>query len=167
MSKNKYAISDELWERIQPFIPARENPHPRGGGRKPKDDRVVFDAILFVLRFGCQWNALNATGLCPSSTGHDRFLKWVRAGLFHDLLEQGLLDREPLNSIDWSWLTAGVPSTADATGGRKRGRLAPAWRARRHRELTRSCPPRQPHEAREEREAREPETVEEASEYRQ
>lgn len=106
MPRNKYAISDELWEKIQEFIPARENTHPRGGGRKPRDDREVFDAILFVLRFGCRWNALNATGLCPSSTVHDRFRKWASAGFFHKLLEEGLLDRDAATrDIDWSWLT--------------------------------------------------------------
>lgn len=104
MSKNKNAISDELWAKIQPFIPARKNTHPRGGGRKPKDDRLVFEAILFVLRFGCQWNALDAAGLCPSSTVHDRFQKWTADGLFHRLWEAGLLDDGATKGIDWSWL---------------------------------------------------------------
>ena len=30
--------------------------------------RTCLNAILFVLRTGCQWNALNATGICPGST---------------------------------------------------------------------------------------------------
>lgn len=65
MAKSKYSLPDELWEKIQLWIPPRDNPHPRKGGRKPKDDRAVFPAILFVLRAGCQWNALNDTGdLC-------------------------------------------------------------------------------------------------------
>lgn len=88
-----------------PHLPPRANPHPRGGGRKPKDDRVVFEGILFVLRFGCQWNVLDAIGMCPSSTVHDRFKKWTRAGLFHRLREAGLLEREALRHVDWSWLS--------------------------------------------------------------
>ena len=35
------------------------------------------DAIFFVLRTGCQWNALNATGICSSSSAHRRFQEWV------------------------------------------------------------------------------------------
>lgn len=122
MSKYKYALSDELWEKIQEFIPARNNTHPRGGGRKPKDDRLVFEAILFVLRFGCQWNALDASGLCPSSTVHDRFQKWVKAGVFHRLLEAGLLDDGATKGIDWSWLTLGEGQPQPQSSGRKRGR---------------------------------------------
>lgn len=106
MSKNKYAISDELWEKIRPYIPERKNTHPRGGGRKPKDDRLVFEAILFVLRYGCQWNALDAAGMCPSSTVHDRFQKWTSEGVFHRLWEAGLLDDGAAKGIDWSWLRA-------------------------------------------------------------
>ena len=44
-------VSDALWERVEPLIPLRTAPRPRdrvfarkhGGGRKPKDARVVFD----------------------------------------------------------------------------------------------------------------------------
>ena len=105
MSNNKYSLSDELWEQIQAYIPARENSHPRGGGRKPKDDRAVFEAILFVLRFGCRWNALNATGLGSSSTVHDRFQKWSEAGVFRRLHQAGLMEMEPATrGLDWSWL---------------------------------------------------------------
>lgn len=39
MAVNKYVVSDELWSRIEPLIPARNNTHPRGGGRKPRNDR--------------------------------------------------------------------------------------------------------------------------------
>lgn len=104
MAVNKYVVSDELWSRIEPLIPARNNTHPRGGGRKPRNDRQVFDSILFVLRFGIQWNALNAAGLCPSSTVHDRFKKWRAEGFFHRLNAAGLLAESPLRTIDWSWV---------------------------------------------------------------
>lgn len=140
MPKNKYALPDELWEKIQPLIPARENPHPRGGGRKPKDDRVVFDAILFVLRFGCQWNALNATGLCPSSTVHDRFRKWVKAGVFHRMWAEGLLEHAILCGINWSWLTVDESASAALLAREKRRRKpVRPWQERRRREPAVAC----------------------------
>lgn len=122
MAKNKYALSDELWGKIQACLPERNNTHPRGGGRKPKDDRLVFEAILFVLRFGCQWNALNSTGLCPSSTVHDRFQKWLEMGVFHRLSEEGLLAEEPLGGIDWSWLAPAGGVTRPPLGRVPRGK---------------------------------------------
>ena len=65
-------IPDALGERIRSLLPPRP-PH-RGGGHHPRvDDRRAMDAIFFVLRTGCQWNALNATGICSSSSAHRRF----------------------------------------------------------------------------------------------
>ena len=71
--KESYQVSDELWSKIQPLLPRHVNRHRFGGGRPRADDRQCMNGILFVLRTGCQWNALNATGICPSSTAHDRF----------------------------------------------------------------------------------------------
>lgn len=133
MAKSKYVITDELWEKIQPFIPARANTHPRGGGRKPKDDRLVFESILFVLRYGCKWNALNASGLCPSSTVHDRFQKWAKAGVFHRLLEEGLLDHEATKSIDWSWLA--TDTAIESPQPARRGGRSSSWREKRQKAL--------------------------------
>ena len=78
--RTPYALSDALWEQIEPLIPKRENTHPFGGGRPRRPDRQCMEAILFVLSTGCQWKALDATGLCPGSTTHDRFQEWAKAG---------------------------------------------------------------------------------------
>jgi transposase len=69
----RFRISDELWALMEPLLPEHKNTHRFGGGRPRVPDRPCADAIFFVLRTGCQWNALSATGLCPSSTAHDRF----------------------------------------------------------------------------------------------
>ena len=90
MSKNRYRVSDKLWEKIVPLLPKHVNPHRFGGGRPRADDRTCMDGIFFVLRTGCQWNALNATGICPSSTAHDRFQEWVAADVFQNLWAAGL-----------------------------------------------------------------------------
>jgi len=63
-----------LWERIAPLIPVREKPvHPLGCHRPRTPDRKVLNAIFYVLRTGCQWKALDETGLCKGSNAHDRF----------------------------------------------------------------------------------------------
>ena len=49
------------------------------------------DAVSFVLRTGCPWNALNATGICSSSSAHRRFPGWTGAGVFPEFRRQGLL----------------------------------------------------------------------------
>ena len=74
-----FRISDELWHVLEPLLPARVNTHRFGGGRPRVADRWCADAIFYVLRTGCQWDALTQTDLCAKSTAHDRFQEWVEA----------------------------------------------------------------------------------------
>lgn len=100
-----YRLPDELWGRLEPLIPPRVNRHPRGGGRPRRPNRDCADAIFFVLRTGCQWEALNATGLCPHSTAHDRFQAWVAAGVWQKLWAVLLQEYDELHGLDWSYLS--------------------------------------------------------------
>src|SRR5262249_11056073 len=79
---DQWSIPDDLWECIAALIPRRQNRHPYGGGRPPVPDRVCLEAILYVLRTGRQWKALDATRFVPGSTAHDRFQLWQRQGVF-------------------------------------------------------------------------------------
>ena len=115
-----WRIPDVLWERIVPLLPARK-PHPLGCHRPRVDDRRAMDAIFFVLRTGCQWNALNATGICSSSSAHRRFQEWVDADVFVALWEQGLVEYEALQGIDWAWLAMDGAMTKAPLGGEKGG----------------------------------------------
>jgi transposase len=119
---DQWRISDELWAKIRPLLPERRNPHRFGGGRPRKPDRVCADAIFFRLRTGCQWKALDATGLCPGSTAHDRFQEWVQAGVFLKLWASGLLEYDQLKGIDWSWLSMDGCMTKAPLGGGKTGK---------------------------------------------
>jgi transposase len=107
MAKKKlgYRLPDELWERLEPLLPKHHNPHPQGGGRPRRSDRDCVDAVFFVLRTGCQWEALNATGICPHSTAHDRFTEWVRAGVWQKLWAALLTEYDELHGLDWEWLS--------------------------------------------------------------
>jgi transposase len=74
-----------------------------GGGRKPKDVRVVFEAIFYVLRTGCQWKALPAERFGSASAIHARFLQWEKAGLFENLWKAGLAEYDAFEGIAWRW----------------------------------------------------------------
>lgn len=61
------------------------------------------NGIFFVLKTGCQWNALNETDICSSSTAHRRFQEWTKLGVFKQLWEKGLTDydeRKGLQELD-------------------------------------------------------------------
>ncbi len=79
-----------------------------------------------------QWNALNATGICHSSSAHRRFREWERAGVFHEIWRQGLLDYDAEIGIDWSWLAADGAMTNAPLGGAATG-PNPTDRAKRGR----------------------------------
>jgi putative transposase len=87
--ESKYCLSDQEWERIEPLLPRRKK-HPKGG-RPPLDERKAMNAILYVLRTGCQWKALPRS-LGAGSTVHDRFQQWVEGGVFKKLWKAGLLE---------------------------------------------------------------------------
>ena len=97
-------IPDVLWEKMKPLIPPGKS-HPLGCHNPRVPDRNAMNAIFFVLRTGCQWNALKATGICSSSSAHRRFLEWAEAGVFEKFWKQGLLKYDKLKGIDWSWLS--------------------------------------------------------------
>ena len=79
------------------------------------------NAIFFVLRTGCQWNALNVTGLCSSSSAHRRFQEWQKAQLFERLWEEVLQEYDEEIGIDWSWLSVDGAMVKSPLGGKKSG----------------------------------------------
>lgn len=113
---DRWRIPDELWERIQPLLPP-ERPHPRGG-RPWSLARRAMDGIFYVLRTGCQWNALPPE-FGPSSTVHGRFLIWRRAGVFRQLWRAGLLEYDKKKGIDWEWQAMDGAMTKAPLGGEK------------------------------------------------
>src|SRR5665254_22559 len=57
MTKAKsWEVTEEFWKRVEPLMPIRQRlsdqryTRKSGGGRKPKAPRLVFEAIVFVLR---------------------------------------------------------------------------------------------------------------------
>lgn len=124
MSRSRFRVSDELWEEFRVCIPPRVNTHRFGGGRPRADDRACLDGIFFVLRTGCQWNALSETGICPSSTAHDRFREWVEDGTFERFFHGGVRAYDELVGIDWSFLSMDGAMTKAPLGG-KRHRAQP------------------------------------------
>src|SRR2546421_13035853 len=95
-----WEVSEEVWEKVKPLIPAA--PSHAKGGRPRMDDRRAFEAIVYVLRTGLQWNALPHE-LGASSTVHDRFQEWEAKGFFKALWQVGLQEYDELHGIEWEW----------------------------------------------------------------
>jgi transposase len=114
-----WRIPDALWEKIEPLLPPGK-PHPLGCHNPPVEPRKAMDAIFFVVRTGCQWNALNATGICSSSAAHRWFQAWTKAGVFLQLWKRGLLEYDRRKGIGWRWQSLDGTMTKAPLGGEKK-----------------------------------------------
>ncbi len=133
MKDDKWRIPDKLWDKIAALLPPRKE-HPKKGHNPRVNDRDAMDAIFFVLRTGCQWNSLDATGICSCSSAYRRFREWESAGVFEEFWKQGLLKYDKLIGIDWSWLSMDEAMNKAPLGGEKN--RAKSYRPRKNRRKT-------------------------------
>ncbi len=143
MGNNRFLVSDEFYAFFEKLLPKRVNTHRFGGGRPRRPDRDCLNGILFVLRTGCQWKALDATGICAGSTAHDRFQQWVQAGVFEKLFHRAAKRYDELIGLDWSFLSLDGAMTKAPLGGEK-NRPQP-YRPRKKRDETQSAGRRSRH----------------------
>jgi transposase len=96
-------LSDALWERIEPLLPAPRPRRARHPGRKPLGPRRVLTGILFVLRSGIPWHALPAEMGCGSGMTCLNYLKGWRLDGTWARLQEVLLEHLPdAHRLDWA-----------------------------------------------------------------
>ena len=104
-----WVVTDEFWARVEPLIPELQRAtraqylRKPGAGRPPKPARQVFEAVVYVLRTGCQWKALPKERFGSASAVHKRFLQWEKAGFFEALWKAGLAEYDQMEGIAWRW----------------------------------------------------------------
>jgi putative transposase len=113
-----WTIPDQMWQRIQPLLPPEKE--PGAPGRPPLPFRKVMNAILFVLRTGCQWKALPGC-YGSGSTAHRRFQQWVRRGIIDAIVGVMVEWYERCRGIDWEWQAADTKLLAAPLGGEATG----------------------------------------------
>jgi putative transposase len=85
-------LTDAQWAQVEPLLLARD-PRRHAGGRPRKHElRQVVDAMLYVVKTGCQWRQL-PINFPPWKTVHEQFRVWRDSGLWErigkTLREQG------------------------------------------------------------------------------
>jgi transposase len=76
-----------LWDQFSALLPDRplyDPGHPLGCHRPRISDRIVFDKLIQVLRFGCSYESI-ADSACGATTIRQRRDEWIRAGVFAKL----------------------------------------------------------------------------------
>jgi putative transposase len=95
-----WLMPEELWKKLKPLLPPEK---PKGANGRPQvPQRRIMNSIFYILRTGCQWNALPRC-LGSGKTVHRTFQKWVAMGVFKEFWRLGLDEYDELKGIQWEW----------------------------------------------------------------
>jgi transposase len=98
-----WRVDDALWAKLAPILKsekARQKP-----GRPRRDDRAIFDGLIWLARTGSQW-AMLPRAFGPKSTVHERFSEWVDSGALERAWAVLLREYDAELGLDWAWLAA-------------------------------------------------------------
>lgn len=112
-------VPDDLWKLIAPLFGPEKKPGTPGRPAVPY--RLIFDAIIYVLRTGCQWSALPREQFAPKSTVWGRFNEWAKAGLFQQAWALVLNYYDLEVGIGWKWEAMDGAMTKAPLGGEATG----------------------------------------------
>jgi putative transposase len=109
-----WRVSDVMWEIIEPII--LEFDPPNVIGRTRIDARAAFDAIIYVVRTGCQWNHLPCDYPDDSSV-HRTMQRWIDKEVFTHIWAGLVLLCDLLEAVDWEWQAADTSMGKARSGG--------------------------------------------------
>ncbi len=82
MRRERFAISDHNWERLEPLLPGSV----RDRGRTAEDNRLFLEAVLWKVRVGGPWRDL-PPGFGEWNSVFRRFRRWAQRGVFQRLFD--------------------------------------------------------------------------------
>lgn len=112
-------VPDELWSLIAPLLGPEKKPGTVG--RPAVSYRLIFDAIIYVLRTGCQWSAIPRKHFAAKSTVWGRYQQWAKAGVFEQAWALVLNYYDLEVGIDWKWQAMDGVITKAPLGGEATG----------------------------------------------
>src|ERR1017187_7187213 len=74
-------LSDAQWARLEPLLRQQRGSRHAGGRPRRHELRRVVDALLYVVKTGCQWRQL-PSNFPPWKAVHEQFRRWRDAGLW-------------------------------------------------------------------------------------
>jgi transposase len=125
--RRRHGLSDELWKRIEPLLPGKEE----DPGRTAADNRLFIEAVIFALKTGIPWSDLPERYGKPN-TVWKRYDRWCANGIWEQIV-QTLQDPE-LDELQLDSTTIkahAIASTGRRQAGEKKQRLTSgaAWDA--------------------------------------
>jgi len=98
-----WRVDDELWALLAPILKS-EKPRKKVG-RPRRDDRAIFDGLIWLARTGAQWSQLPRE-FSPKSTVHERFTEWIETGALERAWAVLLRQYDDEVGLDWTWQAA-------------------------------------------------------------
>ncbi len=98
-----WRVDDALWTKLAPLL--RSTKARKLPGRPRRDDRPIFDGLVWLARTGSQWSQL-PRHFGPKSTVHERFAEWVATGALERAWAVVLAEYDATIGLDWAWLAA-------------------------------------------------------------
>ena len=89
-------LTDAQWARLEPLLKEVQGQRHAGGRPRKHELRRVVDAVLYVVKTGCQWRQL-PENFPPWKTVHEQFRGWRKSKVWEHvgktLREEGRLAR--------------------------------------------------------------------------
>ena len=98
-----WRVDDALWALLEPVL--RVDKPRKKPGRPRRDDRAIFDGLIWLTRTGSQWSQLPRE-FGPKSTVHERFREWVDTGALERAWAVLLHAYDDDIGLDWTWQAA-------------------------------------------------------------
>ena len=104
--RRRYELTDEQWDRVSGLLPAE-----RGRKARPaKDNRVMVNGMVWVLRTGAPWRDLPQQ-YGPWSSVYTRFSRWTRQGVWRRVLDELAKDADPIAYMVDATICSSAPGT--------------------------------------------------------
>lgn len=119
---NRGDLTNEQWEKLEPFLPPRK-PHT---GRTNNEPRTIINGILWILGTGAPWDDLPKR-YGPRGTVSSRYYRWRKAGIWDRLFEAVQQQADAEGRLDWDvrFVDATVIRAHQHAAGAKGGMLTP------------------------------------------
>jgi transposase len=98
-----WRVDDDLWALLEPLL--RSTKERKKPGRPRRDDRAIFDGLIWLARTGAQWSQLPRE-FGPKSTAHERFSEWITSGALERAWAVLLQAYDEAIGLDWRWQAA-------------------------------------------------------------
>src|ERR1035437_1991462 len=125
-------LTDKQWSRLSPLLNEPRVERHAGGRPRKHEQRRVVDALLYVVKTGCQWCQL-PSNFPPWKTVHEHFRSWRDSGVWErvgqKLREQGRKaggghTTPTVAIIDWHSGKTGLKGGGAGTTRARRSRVA-------------------------------------------